>query len=102
MNLQEHIKETLREETKNKFNREGSRKGEYSDILESLTTIFLGEENICDVYAVYIPLDSSYAVLVYYNGGSNYNLSNELDNFLTRYVPIDLFSNISNRKCNEE
>jgi len=102
MNIQENIKKTLREETKNKFNREGSHKGEYSDTLESLTTFFLGEENVCDVYAMYIVSDPTYAVLVYYNGESGRYLSDELDDFLTKYVPTVLFSHIVNRKCNEE
>lgn len=95
----EDVNEPLNE-NKNKFNREASEKGEYSDLLESLTTYFLGKENICDVFAMYT--EGTYAVLVYYNGNAGYYLNEELDSFLTTYVPTNLFSHIINSKCNEE
>jgi hypothetical protein len=84
-------------ENKNKFKREASEKGEYSDLLESLTTYSLGKENICDVFAMYV--EGTYAVLVYYNGNADYYLNEELDKFLTTYVPTNLFSHIINSKC---
>jgi hypothetical protein len=92
----EDINEPLNE-NKNKFNREDSEKGEYSDLLESLTTYSLGKENICDVFAMYV--EGTYAVLVYYNGNVDYYLNEELDKFLTTYVPTNLFSHIINSKC---
>ena len=92
----EDINEPLNE-NKNKFNREASEKGEYSDLLESLTTYFLGKENICDVFGMYI--EGTYAVLVYYNGNADYYLNEELDKFLTTYVTTNLFSHIINSKC---
>lgn len=90
--LVENLNETI-----NKFNREDSEKGEYSDLLESLTTYSLGKENICDVFAMYV--EGTYAVLVYYNGNADYYLNEELDKFLTTYVPTNLFSHIINSKC---
>ena len=92
----EDINEPLNE-NKNKFNREDSEKGEYSDLLESLTTYSLGKENICDVFAMYV--EGTYAVLVYYNGNVDYYLNEELDKFLTTYEPTNLFSHIINSKC---
>ena len=92
----EDVNEPLNE-NKNKFNREASEKGEYSDLLESLTMYFLGKENICDVFAMYN--EGTYAVLVYYNGNADYYLNEELDKFLTTYVPTNLFSHIINSKC---
>lgn len=95
----EDVNEPLNE---NKFNREASEKGEYSDLLESLTTYFLGKENICDVFGMYLKAEGTYAVLIYYNGNAGYYLNEELDSFLTTYVPTNLFSHIINSKCNEE
>ena len=98
--VNESVKRSLNE-TKNKFNRENSKRGEYSDLLESLTMHFFNEENVCDVFAMYTD-DGTYAVLVYYNGNADYYLNEELDKFLTTYVPTVLFSHIVNTKCNEE
>ena len=92
----EDVNEPLNE-NKNKFNREASEKGEYSDLLESLTTYSLGKENICDVFAMYT--EGTYAVLIYYNGNADYYLNEELDKFLTTYLPTNLFSHIINSKC---
>jgi hypothetical protein len=97
--INESIKKSLNE-SKNKFNRENSQKGKYSDLLETLTTNFLGKENVCDVFAMYT--EGTYAVLVYYNGNAGFYLNEKLDDFLTKYTPIDLFSHIIITKCDEE
>ena len=98
--VNESVKRSLNE-TKNKFNRGDSKRGEYSDLLESLTMYFFNEENVCDVFAMYTD-GGTYAVLVYYNGNAGYYQNDELDEFLTKYAPTDLFSHIINTKCDKE
>ena len=99
MNLQESIRRILREETIKKFNKNQSERGKLSDILENLAIDYIGEENICDIFALYA--SETYILMVLYNGSSKWDLSSKLDTYLRSYIPVNLFSMIKDTKCNE-
>jgi hypothetical protein len=100
MNLQEHIIKVLREETIKKFKKETVNKGKFSDLLEELTISYLGEENVCDVVAVYA--ENTYIILVLYNGDSGNYLNEKLEVSLKSYIPVALFAIITNTNCDEK
>ena len=99
MNLKENIRKVLKEETIKKFNKNQSERGKLSDILENLAIDYIGEENICDIFALYA--SGTYVVMVLYNGSSKWDLSPKLDIYLRSYIPVNLFSMITDTKCNE-
>ena len=88
----------LKEETIKKFNKNQSERGELSDILENLAIDYIGEENICDIFVLYA--SGTYVVMVLYNGQSKWDLSSKLDTYLKSYIPVRLFSMITDTKCN--
>jgi hypothetical protein len=100
MNLKSHIIKVLREETIKKFKKETVNKGKFSNLLEELTISYLGEENVCDVVAIYA--ENTYIILVLYNGESGHYLNEKLEVSLKSYIPVDLFAIITNTDCNEK
>jgi hypothetical protein len=100
MNLQEHIIKVLREETIKKFKKETVNRGKLSNLLEDLTISYLGEENVCDVVAIYA--ENTYIILVLYNGDSGNYLNEKLEVSLKAYIPVSLFAIITNTDCNEK
>lgn len=97
--MKERIRKILREETFNTFNKEKAERGKLSDVLENLTIDFLGEENICDLIAMYA--SGTYVIMVLYNGPSKWDLQSKLDQHLRSYIPVNLFSMITDRKCDQ-
>jgi len=89
----------LKEETFNTFNKENAKRGKLSDVLEDLTIDFLGKENICDLIAMYAR--DTYVIMVLYNGSSKWDLQSKLDQHLRSYIPVSLFSMITDRKCDQ-
>lgn len=97
--MKERIRKILREETFNTFNKEKAERGKLSDVLENLTIDFLGKENICDLIAMYA--SGTYVIMVLYNGVSKWDLQSKLDQHLRSYIPVNLFSMITDRKCDQ-
>jgi hypothetical protein len=93
------MKVIITEEQIRKFNRESATQGKFSKALEQLTISFIGKENICDLVAVTTD-EKNYVVLVLFNGPSSYNLSSKLDVFLKQFLPIKVFSLITDTECN--
>ena len=97
--MKERIRKILREETFNTLNKENAERGKLSDVLENLTIDFLGKENICDLIAMYA--SGTYVIMVLYNGVSKWDLQSKLDQHLRSYIPVNLFSMITDRKCDQ-
>jgi hypothetical protein len=98
--VNESVKETLREETIKKFKKETVNRGKLSNLLEELTISYLGEDKICDIVAIYE--ENTYIILVLYNGDSGHYLNEKLEIYLKSYIPVALFAIITNTDCNEE
>lgn len=98
--MKEIIRHILKEETIKKFNKNAAERGELSDVLENLAIGYIGEENICDIFALYV--SGTYVVMVLYNGSPRWGgLSAKLDEYLKSYIPVSVFSMITDTKCNE-
>lgn len=100
MNLKKYIRNILREETVKKFDKEDVNRGKFSDVLEKMVIDYVGKENICDVIAVYS--QKYYIILVLYNGPSPWSLARELNGFIKKIVPFELFVMITDTECDEK
>lgn len=94
------MKVLITEEQIRRFNREHANQGKFSQALERLSISFIGEKNICDLIAMTAD-DENYVVLVLFNGPSPYDLSFKLDVFLKKFLPIKVFSLITDTECND-